>query len=169
MESSAPLYATCRVLYSSHSYVMSIITRLSCLLDIFMSALLQNFSAKLVYCQAESAITASTDLVMTRLNDEVILSSNIVPFASFVEVRLLLTGVVHAMLVPNNHHTTTTTILRPFFRDHPGEPVPEENFWTLWCKGTLTEANTQYPCICFLFIMSKYYFLLCKPFIKFDY
>ena len=27
--------------------------------------------------------------------------------------------------------TTTTTILRPFFRDHPGEPVPEENFWSL--------------------------------------
>jgi len=24
---------------------------------------------------------------------------------------------------------------RPFFRDHPGEPVPEENFWTSWCKG----------------------------------
>jgi len=20
--------------------------------------------------------------------------------------------------------------------------VPEENFWTLWCKGTLTEADT---------------------------
>jgi len=28
---------------------------------------------------------------------------------------------------------TTTTVLRPFFQDHPGEPVPEENFWTLWC------------------------------------
>jgi len=27
------------------------------------------------------------------------------------------------------------------FRDHPGEPVPEENFWTSWCKGTLTEAD----------------------------
>jgi len=38
-------------------------------------------------------------------------------------------------------HHTTTTILRPFFRDHPGEPVPEENFWTLWCKGALTEAD----------------------------
>jgi len=38
--------------------------------------------------------------------------------------------------------TTTTTILRPFFRDHPGELVPEENFWTLWCKGRLTEADT---------------------------
>jgi len=37
--------------------------------------------------------------------------------------------------------TTTTTILRPFFRDHQGEPVPEENFWTLWCKGRLTEAE----------------------------
>jgi len=27
------------------------------------------------------------------------------------------------------------------FPDHPGEPVPEENFWTLWCKGRLTEAD----------------------------
>jgi len=31
---------------------------------------------------------------------------------------------------------------RPFFRDHPSEPVPEENVWTLCCKGRLTEANT---------------------------
>ena len=37
---------------------------------------------------------------------------------------------------------TTTTVLRPFFRDHPGEPVPDENFWTLWYKGRLTEAET---------------------------
>ena len=38
------------------------------------------------------------------------------------------------------HHTTyTTTVLRPFYQDHPGEPVPEENFWTL-CKG-LTYVN----------------------------
>ena len=44
-----------------------------------------------------------------------------------------------------SHSTTTataTTILQPFFRDHPSEPVPEENFWTLWCKGRLTEADT---------------------------
>jgi len=41
---------------------------------------------------------------------------------------------------PPPHHTTT--VLRPFFRDHPGEPVPEENCWTLWCKGRLTEADT---------------------------
>jgi len=42
-----------------------------------------------------------------------------------------------------NYHTThTTTVLRPSFRDHPGELVPEENFWTLWCKGRLTEADT---------------------------
>jgi len=38
--------------------------------------------------------------------------------------------------------TTTTTVLRPFFRDHPGELVPEENFWTLWSKGRLTETDT---------------------------
>jgi len=50
-------------------------------------------------------------------------------------------------------HHTTTTVLRPFFRYHPGEPVPEENFWTLWCKERLTEADAgrhsirtnQYP------------------------
>jgi len=40
------------------------------------------------------------------------------------------------------NHNHTTTVLRPFFWDHPGEPVPEENFWTLWCKGRLTEAHT---------------------------
>jgi len=36
----------------------------------------------------------------------------------------------------------TTTVLQPFFQDHPGEPVPEKNFWILWCKGRLTEADT---------------------------
>ena len=51
-----------------------------------------------------------------------------------------LTVAVHVIL--RYLHTTTTTVLRPFFRDHPGEPVPEENFWTLWCKGRLTEADT---------------------------
>ena len=38
-------------------------------------------------------------------------------------------------------HHTTTTVSRSFFRDHPGEPAPEENFWTLWCKGRLTEET----------------------------
>jgi len=28
------------------------------------------------------------------------------------------------------------------FQDNAGEPVPEENFWTLWCKGRFTEADT---------------------------
>jgi len=40
------------------------------------------------------------------------------------------------------HAHAHTSILRPFFRDHPGEPEPEENFWTLWCKERLTEADT---------------------------
>ena len=38
--------------------------------------------------------------------------------------------------------TTTTAILWPFFGDRPGEPVPEENFWTLWSKERLTEVDT---------------------------
>ena len=50
------------------------------------------------------------------------------------------TRLQNKLLCLNNHHTTT--ILRPFYRDDPGEPVPEENFWTLWCKRRLTEADT---------------------------
>jgi len=38
--------------------------------------------------------------------------------------------------------TTPQLFCGPFFRDDLGEPVPEENFWTLWCKGRLKEANT---------------------------
>jgi len=30
----------------------------------------------------------------------------------------------------------------PFSGTTAGEPVPEETFWTLWCKGRLTEADT---------------------------
>ena len=40
------------------------------------------------------------------------------------------------------HLMITTTVLQPFFRDHLSEPVPEENFWTLWCERRLTEADT---------------------------
>ena len=59
--------------------------------------------------------------------------------------------------MPNNHilrhigsgeYHTTTTVLRPFFWDHPGQPVSEENFCTLWCKGSLTEADMQTIRLC---------------------
>jgi len=48
---------------------------------------------------------------------------------------------IHTRTVKLDYHHTTA-VLRPFFREHPGEPVPEENFWTLWCKGRSTEADT---------------------------
>jgi len=41
------------------------------------------------------------------------------------------------------YHHTPQQFYGPFFRDHPGEPVPEENFWTLWCKVRLTEPDTS--------------------------
>ena len=41
---------------------------------------------------------------------------------------------------------TPTTTPQPFFGPFSGttwgEPVPEENFWTLWLKGRLSEADT---------------------------
>jgi len=49
----------------------------------------------------------------------------------------------------NDHHITVTppppyhNRFTAFFPGPcPREPVPEENFWTLWCKGRLTEAET---------------------------
>jgi len=59
-------------------------------------------------------------------------------FFSLQSCTFMVTGAGSSTL----NFTTTTTVLRPFFRDHPGEPVPEENFLTLWCKGRLTEADT---------------------------
>jgi len=43
---------------------------------------------------------------------------------------------------PHYHHTTHHIRFTAFFRDNPGEPVPEQNFWILWCKGRLTERDT---------------------------
>jgi len=51
-------------------------------------------------------------------------------------------GGSHVHCKSGTHTHTHTTVLWPFFQDHPGELVPEENFWTLWCKGRFTEADT---------------------------
>ena len=48
-------------------------------------------------------------------------------------------------------NSSVKLLLPPFyspFWDHPGEVVPEENFWTFWCKGRLTEADTDHPAGC---------------------
>jgi len=42
----------------------------------------------------------------------------------------------------NNNNNNNNNHFTALFPDHPGEPVPEENFWTLWWKGRLTEADT---------------------------
>ena len=65
-----------------------------------------------------------------------------------VPVQLQICTVVPSYVKPSTHNAwrdlrpTGTTILRPLLQDHLVEPVPEENFWTLWCKGRLTEADT---------------------------
>jgi len=53
---------------------------------------------------------------------------------------------VHVLILTcgkcRNFVFTHISILRLSFQDHPGEPLPEENFWTLWSKGRLTQADT---------------------------
>jgi len=43
--------------------------------------------------------------------------------------------------LPYYHHITHNRFTA-LFPEPPGELVPGENFWTLWCKGRLTEADT---------------------------
>jgi len=37
-----------------------------------------------------------------------------------------------------HHHNRFMAV----FQDHSGKPVPVEDFWTFWCKGRLTKADT---------------------------
>jgi len=60
-----------------------------------------------------------------------------------LKIQLCLKLKIILEIKTNHTHTITTILLRPFFWDHLGQPVPEENFWTLWYKGRLTEANTS--------------------------
>jgi len=50
--------------------------------------------------------------------------------------------VIHRHAVIIFSHNNTHNHFTALFWDNPGEPVPEENFWTLWCRGRLTEADT---------------------------
>ena len=64
----------------------------------------------------------------------------------FKKFLTVVANTVNNMSRPTEH-THSITVLQPFFRDHPGESVPEDNrarrqLPTLWCKGRLTEADT---------------------------
>ena len=64
----------------------------------------------------------------------------------------------------NCHAVQPQPFYDPFFQCHPGEPAPEANFWTLWCKRRLTEADTptiQVPCL--RWVMMKHYITLVTP------
>jgi len=59
------------------------------------------------------------------------------------QMKRQIASVCKFVIVATNisyHHNRFTAL----FWDHPGEPVPEENFWTLWCKGRLTEADRDH-------------------------
>jgi len=60
------------------------------------------------------------------------------PTDTIIIIRVHL-NVCYTCTTPHHSHFTA------LFPDHLGEPVPEENFWTLWCKGRLSEADTTHP------------------------
>jgi len=60
-----------------------------------------------------------------------------------LQAYMSFSAVKNLMTVNSDNHYHNR--LRPFFRDYLGEPVPKENFWTLWCKGRLTGRQTGHP------------------------
>jgi len=53
-------------------------------------------------------------------------------------VPLAVLNLSQGVHTPPPHHNRFTALSH----GPPGEPMPEENFWSLWCKGRLTEADT---------------------------
>jgi len=62
---------------------------------------------------------------------------------SLLNIKVHIYFVLTFFRIYNCQSICYTTVLPPFFPVHPGEPVPEKNFWTSWCKGRPTEADTQ--------------------------
>ena len=85
-------------------------------------------------------IISSTCAKNTQLQNLASVTALTAFLAEYQKITILPSQTKHSHLQITS---TTTTILRPFFRDNQGEPVSEENFWTLWCKERLTEADTQ--------------------------
>jgi len=68
------------------------------------------------------------------------------PFSIDFDRALTTLALPCECVIPRQFYKVTHTRKRftALFRDHACEPVPEKNFWALWCncKGKLTEANT---------------------------
>jgi len=89
-------------------------------------------------CSNFSSIGKLLTVILCRLHFQPRFKSSLFNMTFFISIY----RVVHKFMLPtqlHHHHHNRFTALFP---DHPGEPVPEENFWTLWCKGRLTEADT---------------------------
>jgi len=87
------------------------------------------------YLQTQCVLFAFISLILTAS----------LKFTHIIHADLLkqfsLCALQQLKLFYKNHNLTfnwlkhTHIHLRPFFRDYPGKPAPEENFfWTLWCK-----------------------------------
>ena len=102
-----------------------------------LSKVVYCYMIRVVWCLVACWCRMKSSLTTVKLSRQ-LTSSLLLEVCSMMEMRQVSRFCVLAFWF-----CCTTTVLQPFFRDHPGEPVPEENFWTLWCKGRLTEADTQ--------------------------
>jgi len=67
---------------------------------------------------------------LTRLNESVLLSVLTLVEATVYKTSSKIPTLPNTQNPITSHHSHFTA---PFW-DHLGELVPEENFWTLWCK-----------------------------------
>jgi len=66
-------------------------------------------------------------------------------YHGFILLTTKLTYVNDCVSVSWQTHTHTT-VLRPFFRDHPGEPVPEEKLLDFMVQGKINRGrHTDHP------------------------
>ena len=130
------MLVTCRRMLSIHSYLVIL------LLYLYITVFIGLYVCS---CSCNNSLPQFSNVVRLHCVHAVQIRSRRVCEECFCSVQHFLCCCVYfliSLLLSSIPHHHTTTVLRPFCGDHPGEPLPEENFWTLWRKGRLTEADT---------------------------
>ena len=86
-----------------------------------------------------ACLSPSVDMMSIFFSTLFLFSSWFYFHCNLLDIELLC---IHLLGLLNEIHHNNHNHFMALFGDHPGEPVPDENFWTLWCKGRLTEADT---------------------------
>jgi len=81
------------------------------------------------WCGLSANLECRSEMCCTRLTENTV-TQKLLKNRHLLTITQLCWAISLQLRHVSTPHHHTTTILWPFFWDQPGEPVPEENFWT---------------------------------------